>query len=410
MSKLTIVDKYFLEDNARMDMGAKKIAARLKVTEEDVNKARAKVKGILSAEALIAELDNNNFKGSIKDTAKTILNNPTQSLDFQIDIVKRQCASKVKEQEKKYKVLLDEYEKVNDAYNDSLRLVEYPKQTAIPRVEDLGRQGASIIIYSDWHLGQIVEKSSLNGLNEYNPEIARKRTSRCFDSTIKLINKDVKEFDNHNTVIFLNGDFINGYIHPEAQRITNSMTPIEEVIFAQELLTNGLNHILENSNTDRITVVCHNGNHARVEKRMESSVDHRTSYESMLYHALANKFSNEIDFIIPPSDISYTNVLGKTVRAFHGHQVSSNGGIGGLSIPLNKFVMRQDANKKADLNIMSHYHQLSLPTKNTMLNGSIVGMDNYCQTIGALGEVPQQAYRLLDSKYGFTSFNPIICQ
>ncbi len=410
MSKLTKLEQIFLEDPSRMDMGKKKLSERYKISEDEVEVSRKRVRTIISATALVDELESNNYTGNIKDTAKTIVQNSAEtSLDFQLDIVKRQCDSRLKEKEDKYKTLLGEYVKVNDAYNDVLRLKEPVNNYSIPITKEGNREGASIIIYSDFHLGAVVEKASVNGLNEYNPEIARKRSDKCFDSTVKLINKDVKEFDKHNTVIFLNGDFINGYIHPDSQKITNSMTPIEEVIFAQEILTNGLKFILNNSDTDRITCVCHNGNHARVEKRMESSVDHRTSYESMLYASLANKFEGEVDFVIPQSDISYTNVLGKEIRAFHGHQCAFGGGIGGLTIPLTKFIMRQDTNKKADYNVMSHYHQLSLPTKNTMLNGSLVGMDNYCQTIGAQGELPVQAYRLLDSKYGFTSFNPIIC-
>ncbi len=401
----------FLSNPSNMDMGAKKLSQRWKVSEEEVKESRDRARSILSAASLVEELENADYKGSIKDTAKTIVKNSAENtLDFRIDIVKRQCESKIKEKEQKYQVLLSEYEKINDAYNDYLRLNEYVNLYNIPLIPEHGRQGASIIIYSDWHLGQVVDKNSLNGLNEYNPEIAKKRANLCFSNTVKLINKDSDEFDNHSTVIFLNGDFVNGYIHPDSQKITNSMTPIEEVIYAQELLTNGLTHLQNNLNTDKIICICHNGNHARVEKRMESSVDHRTSYESMLYASLANKFSGEIDFVIPKSDISYTSVMGKTIRAFHGHQCNYGSGIGGLTIPLTKFIMRQDTNKKADFNVLSHYHQLSLPTKNSMLNGSLVGMDNYCQSIGATGEAPIQAYRLLDSRYGFTSFNPIICE
>lgn len=409
MSKLTALDKYFLEDSSRLQRGTKSIAQRTKSTEEDVIIARKKHKTILSASSLLEELNDRGYTGDIKETVATIINNPKESLDFKMDSLRRQYESKNKDIQARYNTLLREYENLDLKYNDNLRLDDYPQVACIPKYPQYERQGASLIIYSDWHVGQIVDKSSLNGLNEYNPEIARQRANKCFDSTIKLINKDVPEFNQHTTVIFLNGDFINGYIHPDAQRITNSMTPIEEVLFAQELLISGLNSILENSKTDKIICICHNGNHARQEKRMESSIDHRTSYETMLYSSLAQKFKDEIEFVIPKSDLSYTNILGKKIRAYHGHQMKFSGGIGGLSVPLTKFIHRQDQNIKADYNIMSHYHQCSMPTKNTMLNGSLVGMDNYCQTIGAQGEPPLQAYRLLDSKYGFTSFNPIFC-
>lgn len=225
-----------------------------------------------------------------------------------------------------------------------------------------------------------------------------------------MINRDADEFDKHHTVLFLSGDFIEGYIHPESQRVVNTMTPIEEVAFAQELLANNILSLLENSKTDKITVICRTGNHSRMTKRMESSIDHRTNYETMLYAFLAQKFKGEIDFSLPQSDIGYTNILGKTVRDFHGWQVSYGGGIGGLTIPLTKFIQRQNGNRKADFNILGHFHQCSLPTKDSMLNGSLCGFDTYAQSIGATTEPPTQAYRLIDSKYGITGFNPIICE
>jgi hypothetical protein len=51
-----------------------------------------------------------------------------------------------------------------------------------------------------------------------------------------------------------------------------------------------------------------------------------------------------------------------------------------------------------------------MPTKDSMLNGSLCGFDTYAQSIGCTKEPALQGYRLIDSKYGFTGFNPIICE
>lgn len=411
MSKLSKIEVLFLEDPKRMEMGKGKLSARYNVTEEEIEVSRLKVKQILSAANLVEELESSKYTGSIKDTAKAIIENkPEKPLDFQLDIVKRQCESKVRDMEERYKTLLSEYEKLDNKYDDALQLSEFPQTTQIKLLPEFKRQGASTIVWSDWHVGKMIEKLSVNNFNEFNPEIARKRAEKCADSSIKLINRDSDEFEQHDTVIFLNGDFIEGYIHPESQRVTNSMTPIEEVAFAQELIANNLEAILANSNTDKITVVCRTGNHSRNTKRMESSLDHKTNYETILYAFLAQKFKGQIDFVLPQSDLGYTEILGKTIRDFHGWQVSYGGGIGGLTIPLTKFIHRQNQNRKADYNVMGHFHQLSLPTKDCILNGSLCGFDNYAQSIGASCEPALQGYRLIDSKYGFTSFNPIICE
>lgn len=394
-----------------MEMGKGKLASRYSVSEDEIENSRRKIQTILSAAQLVEELESTNFNGSIKDAAKSIMDGKVASpADFQLDILKRQTTSRVKSEQDRYKTLLTAYEDLNNKYNDALQLKDTAPITYIPLIPGVGRQGASIVMASDWHVGKVIEKNNVNGFNEFNPEIARERVKRFTNSTIKLINRDSGEFEKHTTLIYLLGDFIEGYIHPESQTIINAMTPIEEVAYAQELLANSLATILENTKTDRITVVCRTGNHSRNSRRMESSIDHRTNYETMLYAFLAQRFKGDIDFTLPQSDIGYTEVLGRTIRDFHGWQVSYGGGVGGVAVPLTKFIQRQDSNRKADYNVLGHYHQLSLPTKNSMLNGSLCGFDSYAQSIGAAKEPPLQAYRLLDSKYGFTGFNPIICE
>lgn len=408
MSKLEVI---FLEDPKRMEMGKGKLSQRYKVSEEDVEKARIKVKAILSAKVLVDELDNTKYTGSLKDAAKSMSESTMlKGTDFQIDILKRQHESRIKDEQAKYKTLLTAHEELNNSYNDALMLSEFRPVNIIPVFPEVKRQGASIVHYGDWHVGKVVDKRAVNGINEFNPDIAKRRAHICADNTVKLINRDSSEFNKHDTVIFLTGDFIEGYIHPESQMVANSMTPVEESAFALELLTDTIKHIQENAHTDNITVVCRNGNHSRLSKRMESSIDHRYNYESMIYAFLAQKFKDEIQFNLPQSDIGYTDILGLTIRDFHGWQVSYGGGIGGLTVPLTKFIQRQNQNRKADFNLLGHFHQCSMPTKDSMMTGSLCGFDTYAQSIGASKEPPLQAYRTLDSKYGLVGFNPIICE
>jgi hypothetical protein len=411
MEQLTKTDLLFLEDPKRMDMGKTKLAKRYGVSEEEIENSRNTVRNLFAAAQLFEELETQNFTGSVKDVAHTILkNNPSTPQDFRTDVVKRKASAQLKEAQQQYKELLSAYEKLSNSYDEALALSEFRPINLIPRLPELDRQGVSIVHWGDWHVDKVIEKKSVNNFNEYNPTIARKRAYKCAESSAKLINRDADEFTQHQTVVYLTGDFIEGYIHPESQRITNSMTPIEASAFALELLTDGLFHLQQHANTDRIKVVCRTGNHSRNTKRMESSIDHRTNYETMIYGFLAQKFKGEIEFSTPESDIGYTSILGKTIRDFHGWQVGYGGGIGGLTIPLTKFIQRQNQNRKADFNLMGHFHQCSMPTKDSMMTGSLCGFDSYAQSIAATKEPALQAYRLLDSRYGFTGFNPIICE
>lgn len=662
-----------------------------------------------------------------------------KTVAMEVDIVERKHKAIYKDLKSKYDRLLNNHEVLEESFNDLLLIEEFKKPINIPLTKESKneRSGASLILVSDWHVEKQIVKSSVNGMNEYNLEIAKQRAEKFTDSTIKLINRDAKDFDDHTTVLYLLGDFIEGYLH-EHNNTTNYLTPVEATIYAKELLVNSLTTIFNHAKSKNFKVVCKTGNHcidsetevltpdgwkssldvklgntitafnketgeisnveidqystfintdnylvssihknelitsghnlvvngeflkvedaynqqtkltnkdfrfygtfnqentigytdnelrfitqivtdativhkskynvvnkekdswriqfklskkrkierltslldkmnipytlrscqktgdnvlqpfyiriygeiatkyckeilkgvkqfptmfkdlsekqlnivldeievtdgtkrlygiewstislhninviqesciknnvtcrfttrekkcknhndlhtcfiytnkdnekhldhnvviekfekprifvqianslgtlitrrngtvnftgnSRMTKKMNSSIDHRHNYEYMLYQMLAKQFPT-IDFNVPESDIGYTNILGYTVRDFHGWQLSYGGGIGGLTIPLTKFIQRQDSVKKADFNVFGHFHQFSKPTKNSMLNSSLCGYDSYAQTIGASYEPAQQGYQLLDSKYGFTISAPIICE
>ena len=95
------------------------------------------------------------------------------------------------------------------------------------------------------------------------------------------------------------------------------------------------------------------------------------------------------------------------MRFFHGDALKYGGGIGGLSIPLIKYLHRKDEQRKADFNFLGHFHQLLYPTHASCVNGSLIGLSAYGYKIGFKPERPAQAFTLLDEKRGFTIKIPI---
>jgi len=93
----------------------------------------------------------------------------------------------------------------------------------------------------------------------------------------------------------LGGDFIGGWIHPELSQ-TNIMSPIEEVLFAGELLTGCIETLLSKCDC-ALTIVCSRGNHARISPKMQFSNEMETSYETILYSILADKFKGRLKFL-----------------------------------------------------------------------------------------------------------------
>lgn len=266
-----------------------------------------------------------------------------------------------------------------------------------------------IISLSDWHIEERVESGVVNGFNEYNVKIAEQRAKNLFTNMLKvnlILSRDVVIND---MIIWLGGDFISGYIHDELIE-NNHLSPLEAIRVAKKMIISGIEFILKETKLNLI-IPCSVGNHGRNTKKMHISTSYKTNYEYMMYCDLQDFYSKNkrIKFHITKSDDCYVEVLGRINRFFHGEQIKYGGGIGGLTVPLIKFIHRKNQQQHADMNFLGHFHQNLYPTQDSCVNGSMIGLSGYGYKLGFRPEVPCQAYTLLNDKYGYTIKTPIFC-
>lgn len=327
-------------------------------------------------------------------------------------LYRRRMEAKITDLKKQNESLMHKYDSLMHNYDQALMLQE-PSKVKIPIIEfnpKLNSQAVPIIQFSDWHVEERVEKSTTNGLNEFTPAIAEKRVLTLAQNTLKLIRKERQDVKVEQLVICLGGDFFNNYLHDHDVQM-NFMSPIEAAIFAKQLIAEALITIAKYSDVKKIVVLCIRGNHGRLTKRMQSSNDYKMNLEAVIYYMLQQELKDPVfEWHIPESEHGYVEIYGKKIRAFHGHQVNYQGGVGDITIPVNKAIMKWDKTSKADWNLMHHYHSYWMPTRNCSLNGSLVGWNSYALSIGAPYEPPLQTFHLLDSKRGFTVRAPIHCQ
>lgn len=326
--------------------------------------------------------------------------------------VERQRQAIIDDHKKRNKELWIRLEELNKKYDEVLQIKQFtkvhaPKIKLDPTIKD---QAVPIIQFSDWHVEEKIERSTTQGMNEFNPDIAKKRTQALAINTLKLIKKERQDVKINELVICLGGDFINNFLHDHDKEM-NFMSPVEATLFAKELLKQTLVTIANNANVKKIILLCIRGNHGRLTKRMQSGNDYKMNLEAMIFNVLKQELNSDLfEWYVPESELGYIEVLGKKIRAFHGHQVSYQGGVGDITVPINKAIMRWDKTNKADWNLMHHYHSYWMPTRNCSLNGSLCGWNSYALSIGAGYEPPMQTFHLLDSKRGFTTRMPILCE
>lgn len=316
------------------------------------------------------------------------------------------------EQDRTIKALASELDKAEERARLALELKAHRKPIKIEASKSTGKsEGIAIALASDWHVGQTIIAAKVNYLNEFNPDVARQRAARFFRHTLKLVDLQRRDMPVDSLILWLGGDFLSGWIHAELQQ-TNAMTPLEEALFAQDLISGGLRYLLDHGHFKRIIIPCSIGNHGRTTHYNQHANANETNTEWLLYRSLANQFSDEktIQFEISAAYYCYLEVFGRVLRFSHGHNVRYQGGVGGVSIPLNKAVARANQQRRADMDSIGHFHQRIPYAEATrwQINGSLVGFDPFALAIGASPEPPVQNFALLDSRRGVTIQAPII--
>ena len=268
-------------------------------------------------------------------------------------------------------------------------------------------EATAVMVASDWHVEEKVLSEEVNGLNEYDLAISRDRATKYFQRGLRLVkvfNKDIKI---NTLVVALLGDFFSGHLHDELAE-ENFIAPADAAILALEYLESGIRFLLANSDL-KLIIPCLPGNHGRMTQKNRTANESGNSLEYFMYVNLAERFADEkrVQFIIPRSKHIYLEVYDMTIRFMHGHTVRYAGGVGGISIPLNKAIPQWDKLIAADLTVLGHFHQF-LDGGRWLVNGSMIGYNTFALDNKFSYEEPKQAFFLVDKTRGKTVVAPIL--
>lgn len=278
-----------------------------------------------------------------------------------------------------------------------------PKASTI-KVDGGKSEAVAFAIASDWHVEETIDPRSVNGLNEFNLDIAEKRIRKFFESVVRIteIQRGGAKID--KLVLVLGGDLMSGYIHEELQE-SNALSPTQTVLWLQDRIASGLD--LLKKHFAEIVIPCVYGNHGRTTRKPRHATGAANSYEWMMYHVLAKHLPGQ--WHISDGYHLLLDVFGKTIRIHHGDGLRYQGGVGGLTIPVEKAIASWNRAITADLDIFGHWHQ-SQQNPKWVCNGSLIGHNAYSVAIKAPFEPPSQTYFLLDKRHGRTITTPIFVQ
>jgi hypothetical protein len=267
-------------------------------------------------------------------------------------------------------------------------------------------EAVAIALASDWHVEETVEAASVNGLNEYRLPIAKTRIEKFFSTIARLTEIERGGAKIDDLILWLGGDLMSGLIHEELAE-SNSKTPTQVILWLQDRIASGLATLKPHFN--RILIPTSYGNHGRTTIKTRHATGAAHSYEWLLYRILEGRFhgDQQIEWQIADSYFNFMTVFDRRLRFHHGDACRYAGGIGGLTIPLTKWIHRADQAQRADHTFQGHFHQLTLGP-NWSVNGSLIGATEYGLKLGFAPERPQQLMRFIDSERGFTISAPIL--
>lgn len=328
---------------------------------------------------------------------------------IQLQVELRKNREELRNEKRAKEKLLQRVEQLQDQLQTALdiRDIEVAEQI-VAQINGSRSETVPVLLCSDWHCGAMVDPATVCDLNSYDLDEYHRRVQALFRNALRVVNMLRSTSDVRQMVVWLGGDLIDNWLHPD-QAETQILSPTQQLIECERSIVQGLEFLLAEAQLERIVIPCSFGNHGRTTDKMRSTNAAATSYEWLMYQSLRRHFAHEprLDFRISDGNVLYLDVLDKTLRFHHGDAVRYGGGVGGIAVPLQKWLYRQDVGIRADHTFLGHFHQLTVGP-NFGVNGSLIGPTAYGLKIGFAPERPQQLMRCIDSERGFTISAPIL--
>jgi hypothetical protein len=163
----------------------------------------------------------------------------------------------------------------------------------------------------------------------------------------------------------------------------------------------------------KVMVPCVVGNHSRNTKKPAHKNRVADNFDHLFYRLVERELFHDhrITFLIGDApDVSYS-VYGTRYRLTHGDQFKGGSGIAGINTPLalgdfRKRKVAQAVNDSYDVLLIADKHQL-IHGNERIVNGSLVGYNEYAFNNNFGFEPPRQAFWITDPDHGVTIFAPI---
>lgn len=283
----------------------------------------------------------------------------------------------------------------------------FPKTPPI-MPEQPGSPVSAVMLWSDWHIGEVIAKDEVEDMNEYNYEIGEKRLLNIVDSFLRWAGFQRNIYNIEKCYIIGIGDYISGDIHREFS-VTNEFPVPVQAAKAGMLFGEAVRRLAPNFAEVEVVEVGAD-NHGRLTQKPQFKQKAINSM-SFLVHTIANSYLKSHDNVKITTAKGIKHLVEISNHKFlieHGDNIRGLLGIPWYGLTRTR---HREAQKRMNTQLGFHYHLMGhwhvpcVIEDMTIVNGSLCGTTEFDHGQGRYAKPAQLAF-LVHPKYGFFNWTP----
>lgn len=267
-----------------------------------------------------------------------------------------------------------------------------------------------VVFLSDWHWGEVVDPTQINGVNLFNLDVAHQRAELLVQKTKSVLREQIKDAEYPGIIVALGGDMVSGDIHEELSE-TNDKPMMPIVLDLWGVLIKVISDFADEFG--RVFVPAVTGNHGRTSRKPKAKNRVYTNFDWLVYQMLAKHFEGDdrVTFLIPDGPDALFSVYGHRYLLTHGDQFRGGDGMIGALGPITRGNHKKQSRNAAidqgyDTLMIGHWHQY-IPMRHLVVNGSLKGYDEYANANNFGYEPAIQSLWLSHPEMGITMHMPL---
>lgn len=331
--------------------------------------------------------------------------------EVQHDTVVQTLRARLRITESKYRQALNwikTQEEITSEIQD--RIISRPP-VKIPKPIKLIKGGSSeetvVLLFSDPHVGEVVEKDQMGGIGEYDLQIFERRCERLTEVVIDLTKEKLKGYCFNKLVVAGLGDIISGIIHQDLIEFAGGGTVYDWLFTADRVISNMIVQFArEFPKVEFLGVI---GNHGRLQKEIRFK-NRYLSWDYLVYKMVEKSLNRQenVQFFIPKCFFIRRTIENNNFLFMHGDNINSWAGIPWYGIDrASKRMMEVFASQEEFFKyiVLAHFHNCGMIDRvcgETVINGSMIGPNDFSLGKMFTGSEPSQLLFGVHKKYGIS--------